>query len=153
MAIWLGFLLVIAYSLLKSCLRGSSVPGGDTGRPAGPSPSLGHGWFPGDNHGHDGDSSPPPPPYSKNPSDASQSSSYRPGFWTGAAVGGLGASLLNNRRQTNQPQQRQASYDWEQSRPSNSFMQRSRTSDDRGEGSSNLGAMRSSTGLGGSNVR
>lgn len=145
MILWLGVLLLIAYGMLKSCLRRNSNPGGPTLRP--PRPSFGgSGWFPGD---HRDDSTGPPPPYSKT-SDSSQGSGWRPGFWTGAAIGGLGATLLNNRGETRQAQ-RSASYDWE--RPRSHPQRPSPRSDNRGEGSSDLGAMRRSTGLGGSNVR
>jgi len=144
MTLWIAVLLLIAYSMLKSCLRHNS----DSGRPPpGPSRPSGPSWFPGD-HRED-DTNTPPPSYSKTTPGASQG--WRPGFWTGAAVGGLGATLFN-RGQTRQAAQRPVSYDWERER---SYPRRSAVTsdDDRGEGSSNLGAMRRSTGLGGSNVR
>jgi len=143
MIVWMGLLLLMAYSILKSCLR----PNSNSSRPP-PPRNNGSGWFPGAYH-HD-DTNIPPPPYSKTAPDASSSSGWRPGFWTGAAVGGLGASLLN-RWPARQTVERPVSYDWERERlhPWRSAT----TSDDRGEGSSNLGAMRRSTGLGGSNVR
>jgi len=147
MILWLGVLLLIAYGILKSCFRRNTNSGNPTTRPHRPSPG-GSGWFPGGHH--DDNTNAPPPPYSK-AQDTSQSSGWRPGFWTGAAIGGLGATLFNNRGQTHQAAQRPVSYDWERDR---SYLRRSGpSSDNRGEGSSNLGAMRRSTGLGGSNVR
>jgi len=146
MIVWIGILLLIAYNIFKSCLRrnpDSSRPPPHPSRPSGP----GSGWFPG---GYRDDyTNTAPPPYSKTTPDTSQSSGWRPGFWTGAALGGLGAALFNNRGQTSQTAQRPASYDWERVYPRRTAT----TSDDRGEGSSNLGAMRRSIGLGGSNVR
>lgn len=124
----------------------------------GPGPGSGPGgagWFPGDQR-DDYDSS-APPPYSKRttaPGDAN-ASAWRPGFWTGAALAGASAALLN--RNSNVRQQRQQasqSYDWERERErTSSYRQPTRVNEDRGEGSSNLGSMRQSTGMGGSNVR
>ncbi|KII89974.1 hypothetical protein PLICRDRAFT_159249 [Plicaturopsis crispa FD-325 SS-3] len=145
LAIWMAFLVFILYSMLKSCLRGSSST---RGRPQPGSGSGGSSWFP----GSDNDSSDhPPPPYSKNATpDVPQSQTWRPGFWTGAAIGGLGTALLNRGRGAGRTDSRP--WDWEQER--NRVPRRTAfRDDDRGEGSSSLGAMRTSTGLGGSNVR
>ncbi|KAJ7773333.1 hypothetical protein B0H16DRAFT_1511956 [Mycena metata] len=156
--IWLAFVALIAYSFLRSCLRGpENRVGGppDHGRPGNLGPG---GFFPG---GLDNDSpQPPPPPYSKSPS-AAANEGWRPGFWTGAALAGLGAHLFNNVNRQNR-----RAYDWERERDrsyqpptggNGMFGQRRSSarsnSDDRGEGSSNLGAMRQSTGFGSSNVR
>ncbi|KAJ7931587.1 DUF1183-domain-containing protein [Mycena leptocephala] len=95
---------------------------------------------------------------------ANANEGWRPGFWTGAFLGGLGTHCLiiidEARRATDS-----RAYDWERERAFNRappaggsgiFGQRrstARSSEDRGEGSSNLGAMRQSTGFGGSNVR
>ncbi|KAF9468041.1 hypothetical protein BDZ94DRAFT_1247033 [Collybia nuda] len=99
---------------------------------------------------------PPPPPYSKNPTEPT-SQGWRPGFWTGAVLGGAATHLFRNR---SQPRPVATPYDWEteQTPRSSFFSSRPRAPtqprfDDRGEGSSNLGTMRRSTGLGGSNVR
>lgn len=147
--VWVAVLLLILYSFLKSCFGSSR-----TRSPPGPrpyNPSYGRpSWFPG---GHD--YSDPPPPYPKPSTDEG----WRPGFWTGAALGGLGTHLFNSARR---PQATR--YDWERDRftqgafrpttPPTSFTSgRQHSSDDRGEGSSNLGSMRRSTGFGGSNVR
>jgi len=146
--LWLGVLLFIAYGMLKSCFGRNSNSGNSTPRPPGTSPG-GSPWFPGGYR--DNGSNAPPPPYSKSTPDSSQSTGWRPGFWTGAALGGLAGRLSNRGGQTRQETQRPVSYDWERGR---SQMPRPGTSyDNRGEGSSNLGAMRRSTGLGGSNVR
>jgi hypothetical protein len=155
MIIWIAFLLLLAFSFLKSCLRRNSTPHGPAPQPPGsrPRPSgWGSGWFPGDHFNNDA-----PPPYSKNSSETPQSQGWRPGFWTGAAVGAAGASLFNRTPTTNTPP---ASVPWDWERPhtiSSSWFSRGRpttsNSNDRGEGSSNLGSMRRSTGLGGSNVR
>jgi hypothetical protein len=144
MIVWIGILLLIAYNIFKSCLRRNPDPSRPPPRPSRPS---GSGWFPG---GYRDDyTNTAPPPYSKTTPDTSQGSGWRPGFWTGAALGGLGAALFNNRGQTSQTAQRPVSYDWERVYPRRTAT----TSDDRGEGSSTLGAMRRSIGLGGSNVR
>jgi len=145
LTLWLGVLLLVAYNIIKSCLRTNS----DSTTRRNPRPpntrSGGSGWFPGDHR--DDDSMNSPPPYSKN---SSQSSGWRPGFWTGAAVGTLGASLFNNRGRARPPNQ---TYDWERERSYPSPLRSDSNLNDRGEGSSNLGPMRRSTGLGGSNVR
>ncbi|KAJ6513193.1 hypothetical protein C8R45DRAFT_962762 [Mycena sanguinolenta] len=154
--IWLGFLAIIIYSFLQSCMRGPQNRAG--ARPDPPRPGN-SGFFPGGFPGgyNNDDTSAPPPPYSKGPPTANEG--WRPGFWTGAALGGLGAHLFSNRQNQNS-----RAYDWERrqtarSPPSSGFFgQRStgrhyQDQDDRGEGSSNLGSMRRSTGLGGSSVR
>jgi len=147
--IWLAFVAIILYSFIQSCMRGPQNRVG--GRPAPGRPgNSGPGFFPG---GLDDDSSAPPPPYSK--SAPTPNEGWRPGFWSGAVLGGLGTHFLNNRRNAR-------AYDWERERsyqtpPAGSmFGQRrsaARPADDRGEGSSNLGSMRQSTGFGGSSVR
>lgn len=153
MIIWVAFLAFILYSLLASCLRRNSMPHRQYPPPPDPR-RRSSGWFPG---GHYGDgSTPPPPPYSKHPSDQN-SESWRPGFWTGAALGGLGSYFVNNRRQPSTAAPSAVPWDWERERTQRGPLfggnRAPYTSEDRGEGSSNLGAMRRSTGLGGSNVR
>ncbi|KAH9838682.1 uncharacterized protein C8Q71DRAFT_807720 [Rhodofomes roseus] len=167
--VWTACLLLILYSFLKSCFTsrtGSSSSSGSRPRP--PDTGPGSGWF-----GSNGDHSPgthdAPPPYTKYPTGSTPGVNPMPGFWTGAALGGLGTYLFN-RGQRERVQPRPSAYDWEHDRlfrasPSAAFEQPPResgggfgrraafTSDDRGEGSSNLGSMRRSTGLGGSNVR
>ncbi|KAJ3757416.1 DUF1183-domain-containing protein [Lentinula raphanica] len=161
MVAWVALLLFICYSLLKSCLRTRATPSPSSSRsnpPGGrPGPGGGNGRFPGsydDDTGRD-----PPPPYTKTTNDQL----WRPGFWTGAIVGGLANQYLfrnnNNNNENDGRQGRQ--WDWERNRrPASLFgggpSRRtwfSSNSDDRGEGSSNLGNMRRSTGFGGSNVR
>ena len=150
--LWISFVALILYSVYLSCRnnRNTRVP-----RPSSNTPRPGSGsnhWFPGDYHNnHSG----PPPPYTKNSQDAPAWQNWRPGFWTGAALGGLANHLWNGPRTEAPP--RRTAYDWERVR--SPFIGRGSgysqpTSEyDRGEGSSNLGPMRRSTGLGGSNVR
>ncbi|KAJ7274334.1 hypothetical protein B0H12DRAFT_391992 [Mycena haematopus] len=151
--LWLVVLALIVYSFLQSCMRGPQNRVG--ARPDPPQPGN-SGFFPGGFNNDD--TSAPPPPYSKGSPVANEG--WRPGFWTGAALGGLGAHLLGNRQNQNQNSR---AYDWERDRTYRSppgtggfFGQRGTarpSQEDRGEGSSNLGAMRRSTGLGGSSVR
>lgn len=166
--VWLAVLWYILYSLLKSCLRPRSAVS-NTRRPgSGPSrPTPRSGWYSSyrpDDHNNDA-----PPPYSKHPNNASQAAAnpaWRPDFWTGAALGGLGAYLFSNNAGRRETPATTTSYDWERERqarmprvspvanPGYTSQRRSFfSSDDRGEGSSNLGSMRRSTGLGGSSVR
>jgi len=155
--LWIGVLLVLAWSFFKSCFRGTNFSSRPRPPPLGPRP-RGSGWFPGDHDDHNnGAAPPPPPPYSKNAPAEPGAQGWRPGFWTGAALGGLGAQLLNNRRQAVNPEPpNRVPWDWEQPtrRPSMFGGGRvSSSSEGRGEGSSSLGGLRSSTGLGGSRVR
>jgi len=145
---WFAFLALILYSIFLSCCNNrNSRPSSNTQRPSGGS----NHWFPGD---YPDNQSGPPPPYRKSPQDAPTWQNWRPGFWTGAALGGMANQWWNGPR-TEAPVRRTV-YDWE--RPSffgrSSGLNRQPTSDyDRDEGSSNLGSMRRSTGLGGSSVR
>ncbi|THV07370.1 DUF1183-domain-containing protein [Dendrothele bispora CBS 962.96] len=162
--IWIAVLLFILYAFLKSCLQPRDHPSSGDQRPGGPGHS-GSGWFPGN---YDDDTSTdPPPPYTKHPN-ANQGygggQPWRPGFWTGTVMGGLADRFLFNRgRPMNDPPQHTSNpwtrrqYDWE--RPMSGTFARSSprartwSSDDRGEGPSNLGSMRQSSGFGGSAVR
>ncbi|TBU25201.1 hypothetical protein BD311DRAFT_728203 [Dichomitus squalens] len=167
--LWIFALGLILYHFFKSCFGSRS---GTNPRPTPRSPprTPGSGWFSGgtprpDNHD-------PPPPYTKHPSSNVDASGWRPGFWTGAALGGLGAMLMNrNQRQEREYLRPPGMYDWEAERvlrpirpapASSSWFGGSSAAprrrpvfddDDRGEGPSDLGRMRRSTGLGGSNVR
>ncbi|KAJ7126930.1 DUF1183-domain-containing protein [Mycena epipterygia] len=148
--IWLAFVAIILYSFFQSCMRGPQNRVGGRHDPRRPGDS-GPGFFPG---GLNDDDTSAPPPYSK--SAPTPNEGWRPGFWTGAVLGGLGTHFFNNRQNTR-------AYDWERERsyqpPTTTgsiFGQRrstARQTEDRGEGSSNLGSMRRSTGLGGSSVR
>ncbi|PCH42589.1 hypothetical protein WOLCODRAFT_132447 [Wolfiporia cocos MD-104 SS10] len=166
--IWLACLLFIAYRFLKSCFSsrsGSASSSLSRPRPSGGGP--GSNWF---SSNHRLGYSDPPPPYTKYPTSSTSASraGWRPGFWSGAALGGIGTYLLNrNQRERERARPATAAYDWEQervfrpsspsSRPSGwgfgSGRRSGFSSEDRGEGSSNLGSMRRSTGIGGSNVR
>ncbi|KAJ7650197.1 hypothetical protein FB45DRAFT_11973 [Roridomyces roridus] len=147
--VWLAFLAIILYSFLQSCFRGpqNRVPG----RPEPGRPGYG-GFFPG---GLNNDDPSAPPPYSKNPPAEAANEGWRPGFWTGALLGGLGTHLYNN----NNNRQNTRAYDWERRQqtrynsPAGGSSFRRRPNEDRGEGPSNLGSMRQSTGFGGSSVR
>ncbi|THH28242.1 hypothetical protein EUX98_g5952 [Antrodiella citrinella] len=167
MIIWVSFLAFILYSLLKSCFRSTTTraptPRSNRGSGGGGGGGGGGrgGWFPGGPPTH----TDPPPPYSKSSNTTAQADpqgGWTPGFWTGAALGGLGTYLMNR-----QPQQQRR----HPSPPPAVFAERvvrgpfgfssarvppTRTDygdDDRGEGPSNLGQIRRSTGFGGSNVR
>lgn len=172
--VWTACLLFILYSFIKSCFRGRTTGTQPSGtRPLPPGSGPGSGWFGSGGSGGFFNSDPhdAPPPYSKYPTGStpgvgsSAGGGFNPGFWTGAALGGLGTYLFN-RNQRERVYPRPAAYDWEHDRlfrptppapfgtGSSSFGRRSAfSSDDRGEGPSNLGSMRRSTGLGGSNVR
>lgn len=161
-ALWIGFLVIILYSFFKSCFQNTDPTrraphrSGNTPRP---SSGSGAGWFPG---GYRDDHTNPPPPYTKTEQNSTSQGGWQPGFWTGAFLGGTANHLWNRNNNQNQAPQRQ-SYDWERFRaPQSSFFgtsgvnsrqTRRNEDDDRGEGTSNLGAMRRSTGIGGSNVR
>lgn len=158
MIVWCSIVAFVLYSFLKSCWRRQPDTLRPRNRPA--RPDTGSGWFPGPYH-DDGHRYDPPPPYSKTSSPQGTGEGWRPGFWSGAALGGLGTYLFNNAGSRDARTQR--SYDWEHRRtPMNApsfttYTSQRRTysaSEDRGEGSSSgLGSMRRSTGLGGSNVR
>ncbi|KAI1786749.1 hypothetical protein LXA43DRAFT_975585 [Ganoderma leucocontextum] len=172
--LWIFVLGIILYSAFKSCF-GSRSRTNPRPTPRPPPRNPGSGWFSGggglrpDNHDA-------PPPYTKYPSSSSTGAAdaggWRPGFWSGAALGSLGTQFMNrqNRRQQEEPFVRPPGmYDWEGTRSSWSARPAPPTSsswfggpssgarmfddDDRGEGPSNLGRMRRSTGLGGTNVR
>jgi len=164
-------LVFILYKVVLPCLgndRSTSPP--RPRPPPGSGSGSGSGWFPGsfnDDMRH-----PPPPPYSRHPdnkntgSGSSSSSQVRGdqdrfGFWSGAALGGLGTYFLTRQRDSGSEPRR---YDWENERfsprrdhdyqaprPSGSAQQ-SWNGNSRA-GPSNLGSMRRSTGFGGSSVR
>jgi len=144
--LWISVLAFLLYKILRSCLRPRNSGTTPTHNNRGSTPGYGGpgGWFPGTD-----EPNAPPPPYTKHTSN----DAWQPGFWTGTALGAAGTYLMNrnNERRRSPPPQR-ARWDWERSattsRPSPRF-----DNSDRGEGSSNLGAMRSSTGFGGSRVR
>lgn len=162
--VWIAVFAYILWHMLKSCFR--RQPNNGTRRPStGHSrPSPGSGWFSG--FRPDDDRNDPPPPYTKYPGASVRPAvgDWRPGFWTGAALGGLGTYLAGNTGRRDSPTA--TAYDWERAHapraspvanPGVSGYSTSRrpffSSDDRGEGPSSLGSMRRSTGLGGSNVR
>jgi len=175
--IWIGLLVYIAYTFIRYLMisrewGGSQRPyAGNRGtgpRPRGPGYGGGSNWF----GGRDNRRRPPspPPPYQKDgpTSSPSQGQGGGPGFWTGVAAGGIGSYLYNRATQPRQ-QPQPTTWDWErpgmartsgwfgrpQPQPSSAprWGSTPRFDDDRGEGSSNLGSMRTSTGFGGSRVR
>ena len=159
LCLFIGVLAYIVYKFFLPCF--------ETGRRASPPrsrPSPGSGWFSGS---HNDYRRPPPPPYTKYPDNNStrspsqaQGDQDRFGFWSGAALGGLGTYLLTRQRNP-EPQPRR--YDWEDVRPfprrepdypapraSGSFSPQRSWSNSRAGSSSNL---RTSTGYGSSTVR
>ena len=177
-ALWIALLVYIAYTFIRYFLvsrewgnsRRPQTGSRNTGtgpRPWGPGFGGGSSWFRGQDHRRRSPS--PPPPYSKSGPSSSQSQGQGggPGFWTGVAAGGLGSYLYNRTTQTRQPPP--TTWDWERPgiarssgwfgrpEPQTTFPPRWRSmsgsDDNRGEGSSNLGSMRASTGFGGSHVR
>lgn len=144
---WFAISVFILYNVFLSCFRQRNASRVPRTSPPQPRPGGSGGWFPGSYDAH------PPPPYTKHATEPTNQG-WRPGFWTGAALGGLANHLFN--RQQTEPTPRPTGWDWERPRAS-IFSGRRRAedaaSDDRGEGTSQLGPMRRSTGLGGSNVR
>lgn len=153
MLLWLAVLLFILWGMFKS--RGAPTPANGTPRPPRSWPWSGFGGGPGSVYD-------PPPPYpgsDPSPKPSASASGWAPGFWTGTALGAAGTYLMGqgaaagNRRYDRGGLYRDSrAYDWERER-SSSGPRRGFSSDDRGEGPSNLGATRRSTGFGGSNVR
>jgi hypothetical protein len=150
-------LVYILYGLLKSCL---------TRRPNDtPMPPRQSGWFPGGFGGGFGGNNEAPPPYTPrdgDPKPSARGEGWRPGFWSGAALGTAATYFANqnNRRGASSGTWRDSrEYDWERDRnsyrapPARAPSSGSRWGGDRGEGSSGLGSMRRSMGFGGSNVR
>ncbi|OJT13898.1 Store-operated calcium entry-associated regulatory factor [Trametes pubescens] len=171
MLLWVAVLAFILYNFLSSYFRPRAPAplGGGASRRPWWGPGSGPGWFPStrpddfDPFAHD-----PPPPYTT----TTKGGRWRPGFWSGAALGGLGAFLAN--RRPARPRAPTSMYDWEgerafrQTRPvpapvgssagswgagASARRRGGRDEGDRGEGPSNLGGMRSGTGIGSSRVR
>ncbi|KAI9056796.1 DUF1183-domain-containing protein [Trametes sanguinea] len=185
MLLWIVVLCLITYSMVSSCLRRGPQTGIRQPRRPWRDSGPGSGWFSGTRPDTpDGGPNDPPPPYSKqpprsSPTDTAGAEGWRPGFWTGAALGGLGTYLFNRQtRPRDDPLFPARSirvpstgmYDWEAERmfrpvrtspgPSSWFggaggaaRRRGWDDHDRGEGPSNLGSMRRSTGFGNSRVR
>lgn len=180
-ALWFGILAFIIYAFLKSCLgERPRTPGSSSQHPPPTGPSGG-GWFP--NRGPYSDGTDTPPPYSKYPSSSTtgqpSTGASGPGlgnFWTGLALGGLGTYFMNRNRggrvdtefdRAQRERERRREWDWERERrrptasSSGGLFGRQPSSDSTsrfgstsfGEGGSDLGSMRRSTGYGGSNVR
>ncbi|KAF8316948.1 hypothetical protein F5887DRAFT_1088947 [Amanita rubescens] len=122
--IWIAVVFYIAYTFILNFFttrNNSSQPGSQySSRPSRPGGGGGgsggdtyRGNFPG---GYDE----PPPPYTDDRQKRNESAEgWRPGFWSGAALGGLATHLFN--RNPSQPQaqpDRAAPYDWERERSS-----------------------------------
>ncbi|KAK2460316.1 hypothetical protein APHAL10511_007705 [Amanita phalloides] len=99
--VWVAVVFYIAYKFILSYFsaRNQSRPSGSHSRPGGGGGGGGGGWrntFPG---GYDD----PPPPYTDNRKRGQASEGWRPGFWSGAALGGLAthmSRLLDELRRT-----------------------------------------------------
>lgn len=151
-------MIIIFYSFFKSYFGNDSGPRAPPRM--GPNPRPSSDWFPGS---YRDDNTNPPPPYTKHDQNSSSQGGWRPGFWTGAMVGGLANHLWSRNSNGERTIAQRRSYDWERFRAraqtpffgggANSRQRRGEESDDRGEGSSNLGTVRRSTGIGGSKVR
>lgn len=93
----LGWMIYAAF--IRDRLNGTGVRGG------GNSP---WGWGGGGGGGGRPNNGDPPPPYDPGPwrkssPQTQNQEGWRPGFWTGAGVGGLAAHLASNRRQYQEP--------------------------------------------------
>jgi len=156
MSLWVSALIFMLYKLLSSCLRGGSDLARLSPPQRRPPPSGPPGSF--FDPPNDDAADYPPPPYTDTSKNSPRNQDgFRPGFWSGLGLGGLGATaathyLRNRDRPTRSPAETRA-YDWERDRVRPSRLPPSFSSNDRGEGPSSLGSMRRSTGLGGSNVR
>lgn len=172
--------ILVGVIVLIVCLpngRRASPP--RTRPPPGSGSGPGSGWF---SRGFYDDfrrpPPPPPPPYSKYPDNNTGTGSTsqvrgdqeRFGFWSGAALGGLGTYFLTRPSQRNSgPESRR--YDWENDRfragdysrrdsgdyqaprPSGGFSSQQQSWSNNRAGPSNLGSTRRSTGYGDSTVR
>ncbi len=168
LCLFAGVFAYILYKFLFPCLENGRRA---SPRPSRPSPGSGSDWFSGSFYDH---YRRPPPPYTKYPDNSTGTGSTsqvrddqgRYGFWSGAALGGLGTYLLTRQRNSG-PEPRR--YDWENDRfrdlsprrdsdhqtprASGAFSQQQSSWSNSRAGPSNLGSMRRSTGFGGSNVR
>ncbi|KAK1224992.1 hypothetical protein PQX77_012061 [Marasmius sp. AFHP31] len=158
---WVIVLVWILYGLCWQNNDGTNrAPRAQRRRGPGPGFSDSN-WFPG---GYGDDRNDPPPPYyDPKHATAGRGQGWSPGFFTGALAGGLAGRYLfnNNRRDVSEERPRRRIWDWERptttsSPPAQASAGRrvwSSGTDDRGEGTSDLGSMRRSSGFGGSNVR
>jgi len=142
---YLIFVAVVCYMLYSVCA------GPRDGRRLGQNGAGGR-WGGGGGGGGTDYGSAPPPPYSKHPESPSepQSQSWRPGFTTGAMAGAAATHLYNTYNSRSDDRAPRAA-NTAQAAPR--FDRWSSLSDDRGEGSSGMGATRRATGMGGSSVR
>lgn len=160
MFVWLVVLALLVYSFINSCRHRHFQPTGNTRRVNPPS-------YPGGGTGG-GNGGPfrftpsgPPPPYSKDPpASGAGGDAWRPGFWTGAALGAFANHIWNRNTGGQSQSSPPRVYDWERERmgpfqasPRRRPMSGFSSYEDRGEGPSSLGAMRTSTGYGGSRSR
>ncbi|TDL14428.1 DUF1183-domain-containing protein [Rickenella mellea] len=160
--LWISVLLFLLYHLLKRCF-GLNQSSDESPPPVDPPSNTGYHWHyprpPGSYYSGRGNppAYQPPPPYTdaQKPDSQGNLGGFTPGFWTGVGIGGLGATAaarMFGNREPVRPVATTREYDWERA-PQNPTPLTSFSSNDRGEGPSNLGRMRRSTGLGGSSVR
>lgn len=168
LCLFVGVLVFMLYKFILPCLENGRRTSPPRSRP--PPGGPGSGWFSG--NFYDDFRRPPPPPYTKHPDNNTGTGSIphvrgdqeRYGFWSGAALGGLGTYLLTRQRNSGSERRR---YDWENERfrdfshrdpdpqaprASGAFSSQQSWSDGRA-GPSNLGSMRRSTGYGDTTVR
>lgn len=154
--VWFAILIGILIAFLRTCMGQRSGNGQAPPRPGDDRSGRPPGYFgsPGPNDS--------PPPYDDHRGNAKPSpsapSGWSPGFWGTLALGGIGNHLWNSFRNRNVNDGRpRRTYDWERERAREQREWRnspsSRSNDDRGEGSSNLGSMRYASTFGGSTVR
>jgi hypothetical protein len=178
LCLFVGVIAFILYKLFP-CFENDRRASPPRSRPP---PGSGSGWFPGRSFYGDFRPSRPPPPYSKYPDNNSDNNNMgtgstspspsqvrgdqdRFGFWSGAALGGLGTYFLTRQRNSGSEPRR---YDWENDRfrdlsrrdpdpqaprASGAFSPSQQSWSNNRAGPSNLGSMRRSTGFGGSTVR
>ena len=178
---FIGVLAFVLYKFVLPCFESGRRVSPPRPRPppgSGSGSGSGSGWFSGSYYD---DFRRPPPPYSKHNSTGTgggagstsqvRGDQERFGFWSGAALGGLGTYFLTRQRNPGSSESRR--YDWENDRfragdfsrrgdpdpqaprasgAAFSPSQQSSWSNSRA-GPSNLGSMRRSTGFGGSTVR
>jgi hypothetical protein len=168
LCLFIGVIIYVLNKFILPCFENGRRVSPPRSRPP-PSSGSGPGWF--SRSFYDGFRR-PPPPYSKYPDNNMGTGSTsqvrgdqdRFGFWSGAALGGLGTYFMTRQRNSGSEPRR---YDWENDRfrdysrrdpdpqaprASAAFSSQQSWSNGRA-GPSNTGSMRRSTGFGGSTVR
>ncbi len=149
-----GIILYILYAILRGCWNQNQNNTSSNGPRPNNRPTH---WHRGSGGG--GNDSPPPySPFDRKRDNTQPPASSNSSFTRGAVAGAVGgaaalAAVQAVRRGLYNPEYPSQSYDWERrDRPSSTTTTRHRNSD-RGEGSSDLGELRASTGYGTSSVR